>query len=538
MNRKFLFTICIAFAAVLFFAFSEDEEAAKKKYAATITAADLRKHLFIIASDEYEGRETGKKGQHMTAQYIAEQFISFGIPPVNNIISTQNQGAEPFRDYFQEVPLIQLKPGGGLVKTQTQNFFFGADFYYTNGIEDQKLHAENIVFAGYGIQDSLYRDYDKLDVSGKIVMVFAEEPTDKKGNSRITGTKEVSAWTTNRRRKSGEARSRKAKALLIVVADLQNKYRQNRRAIESPTLQLDEATKTKGDPDMPVIYISKEMADRLLKEGKQKQTTDKLAAKSKKKAPLPHFSFALPLDISIARNSEKLKSENVLGYIEGTDLKNELVVVTAHMDHLGKDSTIVFNGADDDGSGTVAVLEMAQAFAMAKKEGHGPRRSILFMLVTGEEKGLLGSKWYTDHPVFPLANTVCNLNIDMIGRIDPAHKNDTNYVYTIGSGRLSTELKAIIEKNNARYTGMIIDYKYDVPNEPNNFYMRSDHYNFAKNNVPIAFFFNGTHADYHKESDEVSKINFPLMERRTLLVFYNCWEIANRDKRLIVDVKK
>ncbi|CAN5791350.1 hypothetical protein BH11BAC7_BH11BAC7_01930 [soil metagenome] len=535
MSRNFFFTFCIAVSATLFFAFSEDEEAAKKKYAATITAADLKKHLSVIASDEYEGRETGKKGQHMTAEYIAKQFASFGIPPLPGNLS---QEPNSYKDYYQNVPLVQFKPGSGSIKTQTQSFSFGSDFYYTNGIEDQKVHAENIVFAGYGIQEGSYRDYDKLDVTGKAVMVLSEEPTDKKGNSRITGTQEASTWTTNRRRKSGEARNRKAKVLLIVVPDFQNRYNQNRRAIESPTLQLDEAPKMKGDPDMPVVYISKETADRLLKEGNQKQTIEQLIAKSKKKKPGPRFSFPQAIDIAIERTSEKLNSENVLGYIEGTDLKKELVVVTAHMDHLGKDSLIVFNGADDDGSGTVAVIEMAEAFAIAKKEGHGPRRSILFMLVTGEEKGLLGSKWYTDHPVFPLANTVCDLNIDMIGRIDPAHKNDTNYVYVIGSDRLSTELKTINEKNNARYTGMLLDYKYDVPNEPNNFYGRSDHYNFAKNNIPIAFFFNGTHADYHKESDEVSKINFPLMERRTLLVFYNCWEIANRDQRLIVDVKK
>ncbi len=525
MNRRIFFPALIVVSGFLFFAFNEDDESAKKKYAETITAEDLKKHLSIIASDEYEGRETGKKGQHMTAEYLAAQFKSFGIPEL------------PAGGYYQNVPLIQLRPGDGSVKTTTQIFLFGTDFYYTNGIEDQQVHIENIVFAGYGIQD-IRKDYDGLDVSGKAVMVLADEPMDKKGKSMITGTKELSPWTTNRRRKSAEARSRKATALLVIVPDFQNRYRQNRRNIESPTLQLDVESKMKGDVDMPVIYISKSMADRLFAEGKQKQTTDKLIAKAKNKKAQSHFSFAQPIDISIIRKSEKINSENVLGYLEGSDLKNELVVVTAHMDHLGKDSSVVFNGADDDGSGTVAVLEMAEAFAKAKKEGHGPRRSILFMLVTGEEKGLLGSKWYTDYPVFPLENTVCNLNIDMIGRIDPAHKNDTNYVYVIGSDRLSSELKVINEKNNARYTGMLLDYKYDVPNEPNNFYGRSDHYNFAKNNIPIAFFFNGTHADYHKESDEVSKINFPLMERRARLVYYDCWEIANRDKRLVVDGKK
>jgi hypothetical protein len=534
MNRKLFFPALLAISGLLLFSFNEDEEAAKKKYAETITAADLKKHLSVIASDEYEGRETGKKGQHMTAEYLAQQFYSFGILPIG--MSVDTDGMFLMNAYYQNVPLIQFKAGGGDIKTATQNFSFGKDYYYTNGIEDQQVNINEIVFAGYGIQDSLVRDYDHLDVSGKAVMVLADEPMDKNGKSKITGTKDFSPWTTNRRKKSSEARARKAIALLIVIPDFQERYVKNKRIIESPTLQLD-VPKAKEKVEMPVIYISKSMADRILKESKQKQTIDKIIAKQAvKKAG--HFSFAATLAISIIRNVEKLNSENVLGYIEGSDLKNELVIVTAHMDHLGKDSTVVFNGADDDGSGTVAVLEMAEAFALAKKDGHGPRRSILFMLVTGEEKGLLGSKWYTDHPVFPLANTVCDLNIDMIGRVDVAHKNDSNYVYTIGSDRLSTELKTIVEKNNARYSGLLIDYKYDVPNEPNNFYMRSDHYNFAKNNIPIAFFFNGVHADYHKETDEVSKINFELMERRARLVYYSCWEIANRDKRLVVDAKK
>ncbi|HET6992233.1 MAG TPA: M28 family peptidase, partial [Bacteroidia bacterium] len=344
------------------------------------------------------------------------------------------------------------------------------------------------------------------------------------------------------RRKSNEAKSRKAAALLIIVDDFQKRYSQNKKYISGATLQLDEEPAKKEAPSMPVLYISREMADQLLKEGKQKKTIDEMISKiSKKKSP-QHIEFKLEVGIDIQRKSERLNSENVLGYIEGTDLKNELVIVTAHMDHLGIDTTKtgdqVFNGADDDGSGTVSVIEMAEAFAKAKKGGHGPRRSILFMCVTGEEKGLLGSRWYTDHPVFPLANTVVDLNIDMIGRVDPAHEKDTNYVYVIGSDKLSSELKVINENNNSTYTKMALDYRYDVPNEPNNFYGRSDHYNFAKNNIPIAFFFNGVHADYHKETDEVSKINFPLMARRAQLVFYDAWEIANRDQRLVVDAKK
>jgi hypothetical protein len=537
MKRSLLLSFSFLFS-ILFFSFTGEQDPLRKKYAETITAADLKKYLSVIASDEYEGRETGKKGQHMTAEYIANQFMSFGIPGLPG-----TSQLDPIaKNYFQNVPLLQLQPGNGTVSTAMSTFKFGNDFYYTAGIEDQVLKTDKIVFAGYGIQDSLYKDYDGIDVSGKTVMILSDEPIDKNGNSIITGKKDLSTWSTARRRKSNEAKSKNAAALLIVVDDFQNRYAQNKKYISGSTLQLDEATDKKEVPGMPVLYISREMADRLLKEGKQKKTIDNLVKSiSKKKSP-KHIQFDLGIGIDIQRLSEKINSENVLGYIEGTDLKNELLVITAHMDHLGIDTTRegdkVFNGADDDGSGTVSVIELAHAFALAKKDGHGPRRSILFMCVTGEEKGLLGSKWYTDHPVFPLANTVVDLNTDMIGRVDPAHEKDTNYVYVIGSDKLSSELKNINETNNNTYIKMVLDYRYDVPNEPNNFYGRSDHYNFAKNNIPIAFFFDGIHADYHKVTDEVSKINFTLMEKRSRLVFYDAWEIANRDQRLVVDAKK
>ena len=225
-----------------------------------------------------------------------------------------------------------------------------------------------------------------------------------------------------------------------------------------------------------------------------------------------------------------------MAFIKGTEKPDEIVVISAHLDHIGinKDGEIN-NGADDDGSGTVAVLEIAQAFQAAAKEGKGPKRSILFLNVTGEEKGLLGSKYYTEHPVFPLANTVCDLNIDMIGRVDDRHKDNPNYVYLIGSDKLSTELHTLSEEVNAKYTNITLDYKYNDEKDPNRFYYRSDHYNFAKHNVPIIFYFNGTHADYHRSTDTPDKINYEMLENRTRLVFYTAWEVANRDARIFAD---
>lgn len=230
-------------------------------------------------------------------------------------------------------------------------------------------------------------------------------------------------------------------------------------------------------------------------------------------------------------------SENIWAFIEGNEKPEEIVVVSAHYDHIGIENGEIFNGADDDGSGTVALLEIAQAFAQAKKDGYGPKKSILFLHVTGEEHGLHGSRYYSENPLFPLANTITDVNIDMIGRRDEFHKNTNDYVYLIGSDYLSTDLYNICEQANRSYVNTTLDYKFNDKNDPNRFYYRSDHYNFAKHNIPVVFLFNGVHEDYHKQTDEVSKIEFDALQKRTQLGFAIVWKLANGDKRPVVDKK-
>ena len=231
-----------------------------------------------------------------------------------------------------------------------------------------------------------------------------------------------------------------------------------------------------------------------------------------------------------------IKGENIIGFIEGSDLKDELVIITAHYDHLGiKKDTLIYNGADDNASGTSAIMEIAEAFMLAKKEGNGPRRSVLIMPVSGEEKGLLGSKYYTDHPIYPLEKTIANLNVDMIGRIDKKYVDNPNYIYLIGSDRLSTELHTISEEVNKKYSNLELDYKYNEEDDPNRYYYRSDHYNFAKNNIPVIFYFNGVHPDYHKTTDTWEKIHFEKIEKIGRYIFLTAWELANRDDRPKLD---
>ena len=253
-------------------------------------------------------------------------------------------------------------------------------------------------------------------------------------------------------------------------------------------------------------------------------------------SPISEDDYFQEIPASFLPNGTK-DSENVLAYIKGSEKPEELVVISAHLDHIGiSRNGEINNGADDDGSGTVAIIEIAEAFKVASKDGFTPKRSILFLHVSGEELGLYGSRYYTDvDPVFSLENTVANLNIDMIGRIDPKHEGKTNYLYLIGSDRLSTELHNLSEEVNKKYVNLEFDYTYNATDDPNRFYYRSDHYNFAKHNIPVIFYFNGTHADYHRPTDTADKINYGFLETRAQLIFYMAWELANRDERVKLD---
>lgn len=285
------------------------------------------------------------------------------------------------------------------------------------------------------------------------------------------------------------------------------------------------------------IYASDEFEGRNTGEPGQKKAIEYLKnfyVKEKISSPLGGDDYFQEVPASYLRRGLK-DSENVVAFIKGTEKPEEVIVISAHLDHVGMRNGQIYNGADDDGSGTVAILEIAQAFKEASDDGNGPKRSVLFLHVTAEEKGLLGSRYYAENPIFPIANTVTDLNIDMIGRVDEAHKDNPNYVYLIGSDKLSTELHNISEEVNKKYTNIQLDYTYNDENDPNRFYYRSDHYNFAQYGVPIIFYFNGTHADYHRPSDTADKINYEMLQNRTRLVFHTAWEVANRKERIIVD---
>jgi len=478
-------------------------------YAESITQAELKTHLFIYASDEFEGRETGQPGQKKAIAYLKNQYETLGIK------AAKNDG-----DYFQKVPLEIKKTPVGSITIGDQAFAIGEDFI---SLRSMSGSVNEIVYVGYGIEEGDYSNYKDLDVEGKIVLIKAGEPKNEDGTYRISGDNTKSNWSKQSEEigiKSRLASEKRVKGMFFFNPEaypMYQNYYNRMKASNSGQISI----KTNAAEEYK-SFMNANMAKAILADIETNDTPQ-----------------VIPISITgdLKMDSDDVDSENVVAILKGSEKPEEYVVISSHLDHIGVNADgEINNGADDDGSGTVALLEIAQAFKKAADAGHGPKRSIIFLHVTGEEKGLLGSQYYTDNdPIVPLKNTVANLNIDMIGRIDPKREGERNYIYLIGSDKLSTDLHKLSEEVNTKFTNIELDYTYNDENDPNRFYYRSDHYNFAKNNIPIIFYFNGTHDDYHRPGDTPDKINYDLLENRTRLIFHTAWEIANRDQRVIVD---
>lgn len=499
--KKILLTACMA-GGLFLGATAQDSTAIR--YAGTISASDMERHLSILASDSLEGRETGKRGQKMAADYIKNHFQQIGLQPAGNTGS-----------HYQSFELEERSWGPIYLRTKKQQYNNFEDvIYYGSAHVPEEMELE-AVFVGRGRP----QDYEGIDVTGKAAVILDSE--DK-------------GW----RNKLKTARKKGAAAYIVTSGtdkgDFTRTVNNARLFVDRPRLGF--KSESSSENSSIFFFVAPETAAEILntKLSKLQKAVEKHeAGKGKALSRIKTSTVAVKTE----RNLKTIETENVLGFMEGSDLKDEILVITSHYDHIGMDEATgeVFNGADDDGSGTTTVLEIAEAFAEAKKEGHSPRRSILFMTVTGEEKGLLGSEYYVNNPVYPLEQTVTNLNIDMVGRSDKLNEGKDAYIYLIGSDKLSSELHQLSENVNHTYTNVRLDYSYNDENDPNRYYYRSDHYNFAKNNIPVIFYFNGTHEDYHKATDTIEKINFPQMEKRGRLVFHTAWELANRDKRVVLD---
>lgn len=471
-----------------------------QKFEQRINPAHLRQHLTIIASGEMEGRETATEGQRKAAAYIVEQFKKIGLKPGNG------------NSYEQFFPVYQDSLLDASVKIYNHNFALPEHFNVPSAIRgNRQLQIDEIVFVGFGIVDSTTNDYAGLDIKNKWVIFIEGQPKD-------VGNPEVYRWfgAASTYTKLTTIKKAGAKGAFVITRNLPKQWPGKTPMYVNPPTD-----------DFFYLPISKEAAASVL------------TATVKSFSDLQYIArkpYATELAIHIKKKNLVLQSSNVIGVLEGSEKKDEYIALTAHYDHLGKHNGQIYYGADDDGSGTTAVIAMATAFSEAARKGHKPKRSIIFMAVSGEEKGLWGSDFYTANPIYPLQQTSVNLNIDMVGRIDPTYKGDSmNYVYVIGDDKLSSDLRPITDSVNT-ITKMELDRRFNNVNDPNRFYFRSDHYNFAKNGVPVIFYFNGTHADYHRPSDTVDKINFDLMTKRVRLVFLTAWAIANRTEMLKRDI--
>lgn len=506
------------------------------RFAETITRTDLEKHLRIIAADSLEGRDTGSPGQKKAARYIAAQFAGFGLKPVVN----GSSWFQPFELVKRSWGEVYVKTPKGARKNLNEDFYV----YGLTSLPDETPLA--VVFAGYGIESDTYSDYKNLNVAGKAVIVFAGEPKNGEGNYLVSGdAKETSKWSgqPSWQNKQRLARERGAKAFFVVSNEAPDAFATKAKQMATYNrlmnrVEFKNQNKPESATNTATFFITPALAADLLKIKPKKlaQLREKI---SSTRTTTAGNVKAQTIALKAARQEEVIQTENVLGFLEGTDKKDEVLIITAHYDHIGISADgQINNGANDDGSGTVSVLEIAEAFGKAAAEGIRPRRSILFMTVTGEEKGLLGSDYYTKNPIFPLEKTIADLNIDMVGRTDKDHEGKGDYIYVIGSDKLSSELHTINETANQKYTQLQLDYTYNDPKDPNRFYYRSDHYNFAKNKIPVAFFFNGVHEDYHQPTDDVDKIQFDKAEKVVRLVFHTAWELANRENRIVVDSNK
>jgi Zn-dependent M28 family amino/carboxypeptidase len=539
MKKQFLYT---GLAVMLSMGAMAQKNPDAVKFSETINKQRGYDHLSILASDEYEGRETGKKGAWMAAEYIKKQFQSFGLKgPVKG-------GSDP---YFQKLGYasISLTKSNLVVNGQAKESF--KDFYMPTNTVPAKgydIKASSIIFADYGLNKDEFNNYAGQDVAGKVVMIFnSGDPVAKPAPAPAPGTRRAPSSVGSLQNKIKYLIDQKAAGVLVIDPNIETMTPQMKARLQNsnPYLQTTERIKSMTTAaSLPTVNISVSLANQIL--AGANTTVDDVKKKIAETLKPATVVLNVPVQFSAASKETDVRAENVLGYLEGSDpkLKNEVLVITGHYDHIGlvqdpnaKDK--VNNGADDDGSGTTGVLLLAEAFTKAKKAGKGPKRSILFMTVVGEEKGLLGSEWYSEHPVFPVENTIADLNTDMIGRIGEEYLNkpdSANYIYSVGSYRLSTELGDLSEKINKTYTNMILDYKYDDPKDPQSIYTRSDHYNFAKLGIPVIFYYDGMlQQDYHRPGDEVSKINFDLLAKRAHLTFYTAWELANRANRPVVD---
>lgn len=512
-----------------------------------ITEDYLYRHLSVIAHDSLQGRETGMRGQKIAAEYLSGFYEELGLTPVGDdgtFYQHFNLNAEQADSLVYDTYRID-ESDTVLVNHSLESLDSESDYVQIFG-GSQPLKGD-IVFAGFGVNDPErgVMHIDGVDLQDKWVLVFEDIPHIVNGDTLI----DPEFSTTQRL--SEIVNRREARGIILISNDTPGEFddlrKLNSKLVFKPRnmrLQyLDDRTARRGYP-MGYIQINPAIAAEFLEldsytelQQLKDDLVDNIQGFKAKKLPFL-------LDYQPYERTVEVETENIAAFFEGSDadLKDEVVVLTAHYDHVGithPDETgdYINNGADDDGSGTVALMAIANALKNASDKGYRPKRSILFLHVSAEEKGLLGSRYYSDHPIFPIDQTVANFNADMISRSTTERKEsgDTDYVFIIGGEIISSQLDSLVHVANDMSVDMKLDYLYNDLDDPNQFYRRSDHWNFGRLEIPFVFFFTGVHEDYHSPSDSVDKVDFPKLIRSSRLIYSATLQVANFDGRPEVD---
>ena len=472
-------------------------------YASLIDSSLIKKSLTTLASDEFEGRGSGERGGEMAMNYIADYLKSNGV-------AAGNKGS-----YLQSIEVVQ--PEEGRNSFFIDKFDYRGDFLYDNQpLQDSIFQIDEVIFVGYGIYSRTYNDYGQTDIKDKVIMKMVSEtnPANKYGVPYAVDNDERRFIQEN-----------KPKAIISVdqgFSDLSSYF--SRGLI----FKRADRSNSQNNINVPEIRVNERLANKLLDETEKsiKQIAFEIEQHGK--------STPLTINKEVAIYGKTVYKDanicNVVGFIEGSDLKDEYIVISAHHDHLGKSYDRIYNGADDNASGVSALLELSRVLTKAKKEGKGPRRSIIFLFTAAEEEGLEGAGYYVEHPIYPLEKTISCVNIDMIGRLSNARirdGKDNNYVYVVNDREKSGSLVQKTEEVNQRSLNLDLDYTHTTPGDNEYLFSRSDQYSFAQKGIPAIFFTSGTHDDYHRETDDADRIDYNGVWKRTQLIFYLVWQLAN-----------
>lgn len=516
-------------------------------YQTAITHSYVQDHLSAFSADSMMGRETGTEGGEKAAHFLAKQYKKLGLQPVgdnNSYYQHYDLTASRTDSVAYSTYAIDKDITTNELNKSVNSAHSSANFIRRYG-GNTTIEGE-IVFAGYGLQNQELgiNHLQGTNLKGKWLLIFEDVPQVVDGDTLYQSQGQFSQTWLRNMLQQGVA------GILMIPntsdEEFQEAVASNQESFGEPSgMQLAYRNQQGGGPGWSLTTIAPAKAAEIME--RATGLSDLGSARENLDQNITTFT-AQPTGIGLMQQpyitDVTIETANIVAYLEGADpqLKDEVVVLSAHYDHVGigqPDSTgdTIYNGANDDGSGTIGVLSAARAFSRAAANGVKPRRSILFLSVSGEEKGLLGSRYYSDHPIFSMENTVANINTDMIGRVDPEHRERgvTDYIYIIGGDIISSQLSSLLKKGNSQAGNLQLDMRYNDLTDPNQFYRRSDHWNFGRFGVPFVFFFNGVHKDYHRPSDEVEKINFDLLAKTARSMYATTVMVANADSAPQVD---